>query len=277
MQNLIFSPSRSSTIRLETSNREVVFNQRQATQILSTLVEQMPAQTSPIRRVLSIAQNVTAVNQSEGRGSTARCNVQHSDIRIDASNAEVGQAETLPARTTEPSRDFQFAQDSQAAYGGKKCSLWCSCACHSPMTFSMLSRFGTVSGSLSKLPWLKRSCTEYTCKGPKYASGSIVYQFPSWFWGRLIEISMKSSPICGSEINVKFHRAVMPSDLYLFAFHGDTERVKSLFTEGAASPWDVNSQGSSGLYVSHSNSTAASSSVHVWRSSIPYKVLSLTQ
>ena len=273
----MFSPSRSSTIRLETANREVVFKQQEATQILSTLVEQMAAQTSPFRRALSIAQNGTEVNQSEGRGSIAPSIAQHSDVRMDADNAEVGQAETLPTRTSGLSRDFQFAQGSQAAYEGKNCSLWCSCACHSPMTFSMLSRFGTVSGSLSSLPRLKRSCTEYTCKGPQFASGSIVYQFPSWFWSRLIAVTMKSSPVCGTEINFKFHRAVIPSNLYLFAFHGDTDKVKSLFTEGAASPWDVNNQGSSGLYVSHSNSIAASFSVHVWLSSVPYQVFSLTQ
>ena len=238
---------------------------------------QMTAQISPIRRALSTAQNVTEFNQSEGRGSTARSTVQHSDVRMDAGNPEVGQAETLPARTTEFSRDFQFAQASQAAYEGKKCPLWCSCACHSPMTFSLLSRFGTVSGSLSSLPWLKRSCTEYSCKGPTYVSDSIVYQFPSWFWGRLIAVTMKSSPVCGSEINIRFHRAVMPSSLYLFAFHGDTDKVKSLFTEGAASPWDVNNQGSSGLYVSHPNAIAASSSDNIWWSSVPYQVLSLTQ
>ena len=237
----------------------------------------MTAQISPIRRALSIAQNVTEVDQSESQGSTARSTVQHSDVRIDAGKAEVGQVETLPTRTTESSRDFQFAQGSQAAYEGEKCSLWCSCACHSPVTFSLLSRFGAVSGSLSSLPWLKRSCTEYSCKGPKHVSDSIVYQFPSWFWGRLIAVTMRSSPLCGPEINIRFHRAVMPSNLYLFTFHGDTDKVKSLFTEGAATPWDVNNQGSSGLYVSHSNATAASPSDNIWRSSVPYQVLSLTQ
>lgn len=248
-----------------------MFNQQEATQILSTLMGQMTAQISPIRRALSTAQNVTEVNQSESRGSSAQSTVQHSDVRMDAGKAEVGQAETLPTRTTETSRDFQFAQGSLAAYGGNKCSLWCSCACHSPMTFSLLSRFGTVSGSLSRLPWQKRSCTEYSCKGPKYVSDSIVYQFPSWFWSRLIAVTMKSSPLCGPEINIKFHRAIMPSSLYLFAFHGDTDKVKSLFTEGAATPWDVNNQGSSGLYVSHSNATVASSPDNVGRSSVPYR------
>ena len=237
----------------------------------------MTAQVSPIRRALSTAQNVTEVSQSEGRGSIARSTVQDSDVRMDAGKADVGQAETLPARTTELSRDFQFAQASQAAYEGKKCPLWCSCACHSPMTFSLLSRFGTVSGSLSSLPWLRRNCTEYSCKGPRYVFDSIVYQFPNWFWGRLIEVTMKSSPVCGPEINIRFHRAVMPSSLYLFAFHGDTDKVKSLFTEGAASPWDVNNQGSSGLYVSHSNAIAALSSDNIWWSSVPHQVLSLTQ
>lgn len=141
----------------------------------------------------------------------------------------------------------------------------------------MLSCFGTISGSLSNLPWLKRRCTEYTCKCPGYVFGSIVYQSPGWFWGRLIAITIESSPVCGPEINIKFFQVVMPSNLDLFAFHGDTDKAKSLFTKGAASPWDVNNQCSSGLSVSHSNSTAASSSVHIWWSHVPYQVMSLTQ
>ena len=225
----------------------------------------MTAPISPIRRALSTVQDVTEINQSEGRGSIAQSTVQHSDLPIDGGKAEVGQAKTLPTRTIELSRDLQSTQGNQAAYQGKKCSLWCSCDCHSQMIFSVLLRFGNVSGSFSSLPWLKR-CTEYTCRGPNHASGSIVYQFPSWFWSRLVAVTINSSPICGPEINIKFHRVVMPSKLYLFAFHGDTDRVKSLFTEGAASPWDVNNHGSSGLYVSHSSSTTDSSFVRVWRS-----------
>lgn len=35
---------------------------------------------------------------------------------------------------------------------------------------------------------------------------------------------VKPSPLCGPEFNIKSPRAVMPLRLYLFAFHGDTEK-----------------------------------------------------
>lgn len=77
-------------------------------------------------------------------------------------------------------------------------------------------------------------------------------------------ITLSFIPICGPEINVRFPRVVMPSKLYLFAMHGDINGVKTLFTEGAASPWDVNERGSSALYVSHTDFTLASFPV-LWR------------
>lgn len=75
---------------------------------------------------------------------------------------------------------------------------------------------------------------------------------------------MRSSPVCGPEINIKLPRLVTTSKLYHFCFHGDTKGVKTLLTEGAASPWDVNERGSSALYVSHSIRTLASFSLLLW-------------
>ena len=75
---------------------------------------------------------------------------------------------------------------------------------------------------------------------------------------------MKSSPVCGPEINIKLPRVVTPSKLYHFSIHGDMKGVKPLLMEGAASPWDVNERGSSALYVSHSICTLASFPLFLW-------------
>lgn len=72
---------------------------------------------------------------------------------------------------------------------------------------------------------------------------------------------MKIIPIYGPGINVNPPRAVPPSKLYLFDMHGDIIPVNSLFTEGSASPWDVNDRGSSKLYVSHTKFALPSFSI----------------
>ena len=165
-------------------------------------------------------------------------------------DVEVEQPETLLSTTTRLPDDLQILRGNQATHIGTQCPPWCSCTCHCRKTFFLPSPFGTLSGSFSDLPLLTGRCAEHACKRPTGPSGSIIYRFPSWFKNRLFAISMKSSPVCGPEINIKFPRMVMPSKLYLFALHGETDRVKDLFTEGAASPWDVKDHGSSALYVS---------------------------
>ena len=253
--------SRFSTIRLENSTREVVLNQQQATQILSALVGQNIAQHSRIERALLGIQGVAEgheLDQSESASSNAQPVMQPANIGTIASDNEAEQPEISTLSTTGLPYDFRSAKDRRLAFKGKQCSLWCSCACHSRKKFRLPSPFGTLSGSFSGLPLLTRRCAERACQNSAGPSGSIVYRFPSWFWNRLMAITLSSIPICGPEINIRFPRVVITSKLYLFAMHGDISGVKNLFTQGAASPWDVNERGSSALYVSHTDFTLAS-------------------
>ena len=225
----------------------------------------MTAQSWPIRRTVPGTQGATEdlnEDQSESGDLTAQSIIEPANMRMIASNVEAEQPETLNPSTTGLSYDFHFAKDGLPAYKGKKCSLWCSCVCHSRKIFFVPSPFGTLSGSFSGLPLVTRRCTERSCQNPEGPSGSIVYRFPSWFWSRLIAITLKYVPICGPEINVRFPREVTPSKLYLLAMHGDIQGVKTLFTEGVASPWDVNGNGSSVLYVSHTSYIFAFSVFH---------------
>lgn len=125
----------------------------------------------------------------------------------------------------------------------------------------MPSLFGILLGSFSGLPLLTRRCAESVRNNPAGTSSIIVYRTPSWFWDRFMTTMMKTIPICGRGVNVKFPRVVPPSLLYLFAMHGDTIAVNSLLTEGSASPWDVNDRGSSKLYVSHTKFALPSFSI----------------
>ena len=174
---------------------------------------QMTVQGSTIQKVLSDIQDVTenhGGNRSESGCSASQAGTRPANIRSKASGVEVGQPETLPPMTTGFPWGSRFAKDGQLAHTGKQCSLWCSCACRSRKTFFVPSPFGTVSGSFSGLPLLTRRCAEHACKCPTGPSGSIVYRFPSWFWARLLEITMKFSPLHAPEINIRFPREVLP-------------------------------------------------------------------
>ena len=214
----------------------------------------MTAHTSPVRRATSGTHGVIGEQrrgQSENRNSTARPVAQSADIRVTQSETEVHQpGPSVPTKTKSP-YDFDFVKDWQRAYQGKQCSLWCSCTCHSRKTFSLSSHFGTLSGYVSGVSSLVHRCAEHSCKCPSNPAGSIVYRFPDWFWDRLFTLTMKCTPVCGPEINIKFPRVATPSKLFLVAMHGDTKGVQHLFSEGTATPWDVNERGSSVLYVSH--------------------------
>ena len=145
------------------------------------------------------------------------------------------------------------ARGDEAVNKEKQCSLWCSCVCHSRNTFPWALPFSTFSDSVSGLPLLLRSCI-HGCKGPSGLSGSIVYHLRC----RLLALTMEFLPVCGPGIIIGFPRIVLPSNLYLFAHHGDIQGVRGLFSKGVASPWDVNVRGSSALYVSLTNSAPAS-------------------
>ena len=213
----------------------------------------MTAHTSPVRRATSDTRGVIgeqARGQCEHGNSTARPVAQSADIRITESETEFHQPGlSVPTKTMSP-YDFDFAKDWQPIYQGKQCSLWCSCACHSRKTFYVSSYFGTLSGYVSGVSLLGRRCVEYGCRCPTSPSGSIVYRFPNWFWDRLFTMTVSSSPVCGPEINIRFPRVASPSELFLFAMHGDLKGVQNLFSKGTATPWDVNERGSSVLYVS---------------------------
>ena len=172
----------------------------------------MTVHTSPVRRATSGTHGVIGEQgggQSENRDSTARPVAQSADMRMTESEIEVDQPGTsVPTKTKYP-HDFDLAKDWQRAYQGKQCSLWCSCACHSRKTFFMSSHFGALSGYISGISLRVRQCVEHNCKCPTSPSGSIVYQFPDWFWDRLVlgpsvHDNDDSSPVCGPEINIRF-------------------------------------------------------------------------
>ena len=161
-----------------------MFNQQQATQILSTLVGQMTARNSPFRLALSDTQGEMedhGGDQPESRGSTAPSLISPANSRTIANDIEAEQPETVPQTTTGPPYDSYPIANGKTGSKGGQCSQWCSCVCHSRRTFFVPSPIGTVSGSFSGFSLLKRRCTEHACKGPTDVSASIVVQFHDWF------------------------------------------------------------------------------------------------
>ena len=74
-------------------------------------------------------------------------------------------------------------------------------------------------------------------------------QFPAWFWQRYLSSSFAYTPIRGPEINVKLPRTVSwASSLWRHGVEGNLRAVQNLFSQGLASPWDVQALGGSLLH-----------------------------
>ena len=74
-------------------------------------------------------------------------------------------------------------------------------------------------------------------------------QFPAWFWKRYLSSSFAYTPIRGPEINVKLPRTVSwVSSLWRHGLEGNLRAVQDLFSQGLASPWDVQALGGSLLH-----------------------------
>ena len=74
-------------------------------------------------------------------------------------------------------------------------------------------------------------------------------QFPAWFWKRYLSSSFAYTPIRGPEINVKLPRTVSwATSLWRHGLEGNLRAVQDLFSQGLASPWDVQALGGSVLH-----------------------------
>lgn len=137
----------------------------------------------------------------------------------------------------------------------KSCNGWCSCACHvkrsarTPMPFRRF--LGALFVGYSGLPVITPACNERSCRNRARPVVQLDYHFPSWFLARILAISMSMSPAVGIEGTLRMPRMVAwSSSIWRLARTGQLEAIQTMFSDGRASPYDVNAYGQSALHVS---------------------------
>jgi ankyrin repeat protein len=126
------------------------------------------------------------------------------------------------------------------------CPRWCSCLCHrrthlqSPQLLNDL--LGALSVNFTGIPYISVPCNEKMCKPRTSATARLTYQFPSWLLSRALTLLVDANRVNGPEMQLRTLR-VIPSNSPIFrmALAGDVEGMKSLFSQGKASIWDIDS------------------------------------
>ena len=147
------------------------------------------------------------------------------------------------------------------------CPVACTCICHTIIRASTPAMIDRVLGQLfigyAGLPLLNSKCDAEGCR--KYRSPwiSLEYWFPlGYFWSRILCLQVAYQANLGPQVALSTLRRVPDSALSIkYAFTGNIEGLKTLFTRGLASPVDVcSTRGYSLLNVSMPYLSASSGS-----------------
>jgi hypothetical protein len=144
-----------------------------------------------------------------------------------------------------------------ATVGHNRCRLMCPCQCHTPLLYTTPSILRNILGSwfmmLSNITALTmRQCDYHRCYKTKESKLSLAYYFPTWFLPRAVSLvgSWKNLSGAGANIAIRMPR-IQPDDTAFFRYleTGNLEGVRSLLSSGHASPFDVNPEGRTSLWV----------------------------
>lgn len=151
--------------------------------------------------------------------------------------------------------DTRRASDPLDYFGtvrrSEKCIGWCSCVCHTQSSIRSPWFLKTVMGVLvieytGKGP----SCDEHSCRGSRTPSTSInmTYHLPPYLMNRYVAMLIKYTSVDGPKFSLRLPRMMdWQHSLFKHANHGDLEAIQSLFSQGRASPHDVNPCGTNAL------------------------------
>jgi len=141
-----------------------------------------------------------------------------------------------------PSRQITLA-------AGQKCKPWCSCRCHFCKTLTMPYLLTSVLGHFT-LEYVSTwpNCNERSCLNAKNTSLHFNYNLPWYLASRTLSFTMKYTPFYGTRCNLRMPR-IMDWEhlLWMHANHGNIVAIQKMFSEGKASPLDVNLLGETAL------------------------------
>ena len=139
-----------------------------------------------------------------------------------------------------------YAADRSRAphYRRLPCSGWCSCRCHGLTYYQSPQSFDSILGTLlighSGVSFKKQPCNEPSCRKQPIPTFRLKFFFPQWMVSRVIQFVAQLSYMKGPELFLRVPRVVPDNAPALFyAVQGDIDGIKSLFSKGLASPYDV--------------------------------------
>ena len=152
-------------------------------------------------------------------------------------------------------RPYAAVRSRAPHYRRTSCSGWCSCQFHGLAYFQSPQSFGSIFGTLlmghSGVSFKKRPYNEPSCPRQSIPISRLNVPFPQWMISRVIQWVAQLSYMKGPELVFRMPRVVpdnAPSHFY--AVQGDIEGIKSLFSKGLASPYDLAlTDGRTALYV----------------------------
>lgn len=138
------------------------------------------------------------------------------------------------------------------------CTHMCNCQCHRLGRFCTPRILRSIVGSIfidySGIPILNPKCNNAGCANAKDRSSlRVSYYFPRWLLSRMVSAVMSYNLRDGPELSHLRTPRVRPpnAEVFVVAREGDVERMRQLLTERSASPFDIDVNGYSALFVSH--------------------------
>ncbi len=138
-------------------------------------------------------------------------------------------------------------QITQAA--SEKCKPWCSCCCHFRKTFMVPHLLTSVLGHfILEYTSTGPTCNEHSCLKARATSLNFNYNFPWYLASKYLSFTMDYTPIYGTRFNLRMPRTMdWEHLLWMHANHGNIVAIQKMFSEGKASPLDVNLLGETAL------------------------------
>lgn len=136
------------------------------------------------------------------------------------------------------------------------CDPLCMCRCHHSINIQtptwLKGLLGLLFFGYSGSPLLPRgSCDQKACRKQSSSILKVDYYFPSWLIHRMIVLRNQTTPRDGHMLTVRTPRVVDNlSEIFNACKYGNMDRVRCLFAEGLASPFDVDSGGVTPLLAS---------------------------
>ncbi|KAL9589864.1 MAG: hypothetical protein Q9203_001319 [Teloschistes exilis] len=237
--------------RVESAVERLNSEQLKSTQVLTSLVGRLGLKhQDPISSNFQIDQKQCNLNL------TLQYPVQPEEIAHFTDPKFPREGSTMTRRipgTLKPSAPPTTSQPLHihARKGTGACQSWCSCACHAKNVLRTNRRNGLASLSISYsgLPWVTAKCDQKSCRSRSLPAVALNIQFPSWLWKQYLSSSFVCSPLHTTNLNFALSRTVSwMSSLWRHGLDGNVRAIQDLFSEGLASPFDVQALGGSVLH-----------------------------